>query len=69
MWNKQLRKRSEAGEMNVDRRTVLISLKSSLPWLVLGSALVLATMPTWRPLVFGATLTLEDLLDLRCLPR
>ncbi|WP_187278470.1 hypothetical protein [Methylobacterium sp. WL64] len=40
---------------------------SLVPWLVLGAGLVLATMPAWRPLVFGTALTLDDLLSLRCL--
>ena len=43
------------------------AIKPSLPWLVLGAALVLATMPAWRTLIFGVTLSLEDLLTLRCL--
>jgi hypothetical protein len=43
-------------------------IKPSLPWLILAGALVLATMPAWRPLVFGVTPTLEDLLNLRCPP-
>ncbi|MGV7034728.1 hypothetical protein [Methylobacterium symbioticum] len=54
--------------MEAGRRT-WTRAKPRLPWLVLGAALALATMPAWRPLVFGSTLTLEDLLDLRCLPR
>ncbi|EIZ83956.1 MULTISPECIES: hypothetical protein [Methylobacterium] len=43
------------------------ALPAFVPWLVLGAALVLATMPAWRPLVFGTALTLDDLLSLRCL--
>ena len=52
--------------MSDDHRSVPASLAGSLPWLVLSAALVLATMPTWRPLIFGISLTLEDLLNLRC---
>lgn len=37
-----------------------------VPWLVLAAGLVLATLPAWRPLVFGSPLSLEDLLTLRC---
>lgn len=54
--------------MEAGRRT-WTRAKPRLPWLVFGTALALATMPAWRPLVFGSTPTLEDLLDLRCLPR
>jgi hypothetical protein len=44
-------------------------LRPALSWLALAGGLVLATMPAWRPLIFGTALTLEDLLSLRCLPR
>jgi hypothetical protein len=44
-------------------------LRPVLPWLVLTAGLVLATLPAWRPLIFGTALTLDDLLSLRCLPR
>ena len=37
-----------------------------VPWLVLAAALVLATLPAWRRLLFGSPLSLEDLLTLRC---
>ncbi|CAM3344880.1 hypothetical protein [Methylobacterium mesophilicum] len=51
------------------RRSALttLALPTLVPWAVLGAALVLATMPAWRPLVFGTALTLDDLLSLRCL--
>lgn len=35
-------------------------------WLVLAAGLALATLPAWRPLLFGSPLSLEDLLTLRC---
>ncbi|XYD07208.1 hypothetical protein R1A27_18895 [Methylobacterium sp. NMS12] len=44
-------------------------LRPVLPWLALAVGLILATLPAWRPLVFGTAPTLEDLLTLRCLPR
>ena len=44
-------------------------LRPVLPWLVLTAGLVLATLPAWRPLIFGTALTVEDLLTLRCLSR
>ncbi|WP_187193753.1 MULTISPECIES: hypothetical protein [unclassified Methylobacterium] len=44
-----------------------LALPTLVPWLVLGAGLVLATMPAWRPLVFGTALTLDNLLSLRCL--
>jgi hypothetical protein len=44
-------------------------LRPVLPWLVLTAGLILATLPSWRPLIFGTALTLEDLISLRCLPR
>jgi hypothetical protein len=50
-------------------RAVGTGLRPALPWLALTAGLVLATLPAWRPLVFGTTLTVEDLLTLRCLPR
>lgn len=46
-------------------------LRSGIPWLVFGLALVLATEPVWRILLLGIHPTLDDLLGLRCfgLPR
>jgi hypothetical protein len=44
-------------------------LRPVLPWLVLTAGLILATLPAWRPLIFGTALTLEDLISLRCLSR
>jgi hypothetical protein len=44
-------------------------LRPVLPWLVLTAGLILATLPAWRPLIFGTALTLEHLISLRCLPR
>ncbi|WP_298966526.1 hypothetical protein [uncultured Methylobacterium sp.] len=43
-------------------------LRRGLPWLVLLAGLGLATMPAWRPLLFGVTLGLDDWLLLRCAP-
>ncbi|MBE7202008.1 MAG: hypothetical protein INR70_29965 [Parafilimonas terrae] len=45
------------------------ALRPALPWLVLAAGLILATVPAWRPLLFGSALTIEDLLSLRCLSR
>ena len=42
--------------------------RGSLPWLLLGLGLVLATEPAWGPAVFGTRLGIEDLLLLRCGP-
>jgi hypothetical protein len=50
-------------------RVAGLGLRPVLPWLVLTAGLVLATLPAWRPLIFGTALTLDDLLSLRCLPR
>jgi hypothetical protein len=36
------------------------------PWLVLGVALTLATMPVWRLLIVGFNPTLDDLLSIVC---
>lgn len=41
--------------------------RAVLPWLALAAGLVLATLPVWRPLLFGRDLSLDDLLTLRCL--
>lgn len=54
--------------MTLERPRRWAGIKAVLPWLVLCPTLVLATMPAWRPLIFGITLTLDDLLTLRCLP-
>ncbi|MCJ2085958.1 hypothetical protein MKK88_08110 [Methylobacterium sp. E-005] len=43
-------------------------LRPVLPWLVLAAGLICATLPAWRPLIFGTALTLDDLLSLRCRP-
>jgi hypothetical protein len=53
----------KVGHLNVG-----IGVRKGLPWLVLSAALILATMPAWRPLIYGTTLTLDDLLNMRCLP-
>ena len=50
-------------------RTAGIALRPTLPWLALTVGLVLATLPAWRPLLFGTAPTIEELLSLRCLPR
>ena len=54
--------------MKVRHLNVGIGVRQGLPWLVLFAALILATMPAWRPLVFGTTATLYDLLNMRCPP-
>lgn len=46
---------------------VIIPWREGLPWLALAAGLVLATLPIWRPLLFGRDLSLDDLLTLRCL--
>jgi hypothetical protein len=43
-------------------------LRPALPWLMLAAGLILATLPAWRPLIVGTTLTVDDLLSLRCRP-
>jgi hypothetical protein len=43
-----------------------LGLRPALPWLALLAGLILATLPAWRPLIFGTALTLDDLLNLRC---
>ncbi|MER2253443.1 hypothetical protein ABS772_26315 [Methylorubrum podarium] len=40
----------------------------AFPWLVLAAGLGLATMPAWRALAFGVRVSVEDLLQIRCLP-
>ena len=50
-------------------RAAVTRLQPALPGLVLAASLILATVPAWRPLVFGSALTIEDLLTLRCLTR
>jgi len=52
--------------VDVRRRELRLGIRQGLPWLVLFSALVLATIPTWRPLMFRVSPTLDDLLDIRC---
>lgn len=37
-------------------------------WTVFGAAVVIATKPVWGLLLFGDNPTLDDLLQLRCLP-
>ena len=44
-------------------------LRKALPWAALGLGLALATMPVWRLLLVEFDPTLDDLLQLRCLPR
>ncbi len=43
-------------------------LRRALPWLALAAGLGLATMPAWRVLAFGVQASVEDLLQIRCLP-
>ena len=50
-------------------RAAASGLRAAVPWLVLAAGLILATLPAWRPLLFGTALSIEDLLGLRCLPR
>ena len=38
-------------------------------WLLFGAAVVLATSPVWRQLAFGFSPTLDQLLQIVCLPR
>ncbi|MBP1180523.1 hypothetical protein [Methylobacterium sp. PvR107] len=50
-------------------RAAGFGLRPVLPWLVLTAGLILATLPAWRPLIFGTAPTRDDLLSLRCLSR
>ncbi|AWI90795.1 hypothetical protein C0214_22790 [Methylobacterium sp. DM1] len=43
-------------------------LRRVWPWLALAVGLGLATMPAWRALAFGVRLSVDDLLQIRCLP-
>ncbi|MEE7457359.1 hypothetical protein MPAR168_05035 [Methylorubrum populi] len=43
-------------------------LQRAWPWLALTVGLGLATMPAWRVLAFGVRTSVEDLLQIRCLP-
>lgn len=47
----------------------MTSARAALPWLFLAAGLILATLPAWRPLLFGNALGLDDLLSLRCFGR
>jgi len=42
-------------------------LRTTLPWIVFGFALVLATEPAWRIPLRGFNPTLDELLEARCL--
>ena len=50
-------------------RAAAPGLRAAVPWLALAAGLILATLPAWRPLFFETALSIEDLLNLRCLPR
>lgn len=55
-----MRRRAEPSGQSGFRRVV--------PWLALAAGLGLATMPAWRVLAFGTGASVEDLLQIRCLP-
>jgi hypothetical protein len=40
--------------------------KRALPWLLIALAVVAATSPAWRPLLFPTPLTIDDILSFRC---
>ena len=42
------------------------NLRSVVPWVLFGFALVLATEPAWQILLMGFSPTLDDLLSVRC---
>ena len=42
------------------------SLRKTLPWIVFGLGLALATAPVWRLLLLGFNPTLDELLQIRC---
>ncbi|MRI54205.1 hypothetical protein D8770_09600 [Methylobacterium sp. DB1607] len=50
------------------QQAALQGARRGLPWLVLAMGLGLATMPAWRVLAFGVQASVEDLLQIRCLP-
>ena len=49
-------------------RTARDRARRAGPWLVLLAGLTAATLPAWRPLLFGPAPGLDALLGIRCLP-
>ncbi len=45
---------------------ILREIRTAAIWTAFGLGLVFATRPVWSFLVFGPSLTLEDVLSLRC---
>ncbi|MCW1411852.1 hypothetical protein OLZ32_26895 [Rhizobium sp. 1AS11] len=46
---------------------MLRELRTAAIWAAFGLGLLFATRPVWSFLLFGPSITLEDLLSLRCL--
>jgi hypothetical protein len=46
---------------------LLHELRTAMIWAAFGLGLVFATRPVWSFLLFGSSITFEDLLLLRCL--
>jgi hypothetical protein len=46
---------------------MLREVRTTMIWAAFALGLVFATRPVWSYLLFGPSLTLEDLLSLRCL--
>ena len=47
-------------------RPGVVGLRSAVPWIVLGLALVIATEPAWKIPVMGFSPSLDELLKVRC---
>ena len=43
-----------------------LTLRRTLPWIVFGLGLALATAPAWQLLLLGFNPTLDELLQIRC---
>ncbi|EJC71202.1 hypothetical protein [Rhizobium leguminosarum] len=46
---------------------LLRELRTAVIWVTFGLGLLFATRPVWSFLLLGPSITLEDLLSLRCL--
>jgi len=45
---------------------VFHELRTAVIWIAFGVSLVFATRPVWSYLMFGSSVTLDDILALRC---
>lgn len=52
--------------MNPRKFVAPARLRTALPWLGFGLALLLATEPVWKLPLLGYNPTLDDLLTIRC---